>query len=138
VRDNGGVTLEKAAWRLPVARRTDGYYRSVICGLLLVSKTAHRWTGVWLAGLAAATHQGWPANIFTTASDRFPRHVVASVVGFGDMAGAVVGMLMAKIVGYILEWTGSYLPRLIRAYLVVLAHVHVLAPKLQPVQAAIE
>ncbi len=71
----------------------------------------------------------------------FPRHVVGSVVGFGGMAGAVGGVLIAKIVCYILQWTGSYLPVLIlagSAYLVALALVHVLAPKLQPVQAAIE
>ena len=34
-----------------------------------------------LIGLAAAAHQGWSANIFTIASDMFPRRAVGSVVG---------------------------------------------------------
>ena len=62
--------------------------------------------------LAAAAHQGWSANIFTTASDMYPKQAVASVVGFGGMAGAVGGMIVAKVVGYVLEWTGSYVLRL--------------------------
>jgi len=43
--------------------------------------------------------------------------------------------LIAKIVGYILQWTGSYLvPFLIAgsAYLVALAVVHALVPRLEP------
>jgi len=35
---------------------------------------------------------------------------VGSVVGIGGMAGAVGGMLIAKVVGYVLQWTGTYLP----------------------------
>jgi ACS family hexuronate transporter-like MFS transporter len=65
----------------------------------------------------------------------FPRRVVASVVGIGGMAGAIGGMLIAKIVGYILQWTGSYLPIFIMAgsmYLLALLFVHLLVPKLQP------
>ena len=65
---------------------------------------------VALVGLAAAAHQGWSANLFTLASDMFPRQAVGSVVGFGGMAGAVGGMLIAKLTGYILQTTGSYVP----------------------------
>ena len=52
------------------------------------------------------------------------------------MAGAIGGMLMAKIVGYVLQWTGSYMiPFLIAgsAYLLALALLHVLTPRLKPV-----
>jgi ACS family hexuronate transporter-like MFS transporter len=51
------------------------------------------------------------------------------------MAGAVGGMLIAKIVGYVLQWTGSYMiPFLIAgsAYLVALAVIHVLTPRMEP------
>jgi MFS transporter, ACS family, hexuronate transporter len=90
---------------------------------------------VLLLGLAAAAHQGFSANLYTIASDMFPRQAVASIVGFGGMAGAVGGLLIAKIVSYFLEWTGSYsLPFFIAgsAYLVALAMVQILAPGLQP------
>jgi len=84
--------------------------------------------------LAVAAHQGWSANMFTIASDLFPRRAVGSVVGFGGMAGAVGGMLIVKIVGYVLQWTGSYLPVFIiagSAYLVALGVIQYLAPKLE-------
>jgi len=90
-----------------------------------------------LVALAAAAHQGWSANVFTIASDTFPRHAVGTVVGFGGMAGAVGGMLIAKLTGFILEKTGSYLPVFLIAgfaYLAALAIVQVLSPKLEPVK----
>ena len=50
----------------------------LICALLVVPVvTAANVTSLWMAvgiiGLAAAAHQGWSANIFTTASDIFPK-----------------------------------------------------------------
>jgi len=63
------------------------------------------WSAVLLIGLAAAAHQGFSANLFTLTSDIFPGEAVGSVVGIGGMAGAVGGMLMAEIVGYVLQWT---------------------------------
>jgi len=95
------------------------------------------WTAVLLIGLAAAGHQGFSANLFTLPSDLFPARAVASVVGLGGMAGAIGGMLIAKIVGYVLQWTGSYfIPFLIAglAYLVALGLMHALAPRLEPVE----
>jgi ACS family hexuronate transporter-like MFS transporter len=97
------------------------------------------WQSVFLIGLAAAGHQGFSANLFTLTSDTFPRNAVGSVVGIGGMAGAVGGMLIAKIVGYVLQRTGSYwIPFLIAgsAYLVALAVIQLLVPRLQPIEAA--
>ena len=42
--------------------------------------------------LAAAAHQAWSANIFTFASDMFPKQAVGSVTGLGGTAGAVGGI----------------------------------------------
>ena len=94
------------------------------------------WGAVLLIGLAAAAHQGFSANLFSLASDIFPTQAVGSVVGVGGMAGALGGIVMAKIVGYVLQWTGSYMiPFLIAgaAYLVALAIIQVLTPSLDPV-----
>ncbi|XZF16284.1 MFS transporter [Chitinophagaceae bacterium MMS25-I14] len=52
---------------------------------------------------AAAAHQAWSANIFTTASDMFPKKMVSSVVGIGGMAGAVGGIFFPKLVGTLLD-----------------------------------
>ena len=65
----------------------------------------------------------------------FPSRAVASVVGIGGMAGAIGGMLIANLVGHLLEWTGSYMVPFFIAgsvYLLALGFVHLLAPKLEP------
>src|SRR4029077_6505011 len=90
---------------------------------------------VLLIGLAAAAHQGFSANLFTLTSDMFPVQAVGSVVGMGGMAGAIGGMLIATIVGYTLQWTGSYMiPCLMAglAYVLALAAIQLLVPKLEP------
>ena len=93
------------------------------------------WSAVLLIGLAAACHQGFSANLYTLTSDMFPAGAVGSVVGIGGMAGAIGGLFIATIVGHVLQWTGSYkVPFLIAgsAYLVALAIIHVLTPRLVP------
>ena len=95
------------------------------------------WPSVLLIGLAAAAHQGFSANLFTTASDMFPRQAVASVVGLGGMAGGIGGMLIAKVTGFVLQTTGSYLiPFLIAgsSYLVAVLAMQLLAPRLQRIE----
>jgi len=115
----------------------------LVCAVCVVPIVyAYRAQGLWstvlLIGLAAAAHQGFSANLYTTASDMFPSNAVGSIVGIGGMAGAVGGMLIAKIVGYVLQATGSYfVPFVIAgaAYLVALALMHILVPRLQPVNS---
>jgi ACS family hexuronate transporter-like MFS transporter len=104
--------------------------------IIFAYRTESMWTSVLLIGLAAAGHQGFSANLFTLTSDMFPTRALGSVVGIGGMAGAIGGMLIAKVVGYALQWTGSYMvPFLIAgfAYLLALATIQILAPKLEPV-----
>jgi ACS family hexuronate transporter-like MFS transporter len=86
------------------------------------------WLAVALVGVATAAHQGWSANLYTLASDLFPRGVVGSVVGLGGFAGAAGGMLVAPLVGYWLDWShGAYAPLFVIAgsiYLVAFAAIH--------------
>jgi ACS family hexuronate transporter-like MFS transporter len=65
----------------------------------------------------------------------FPKQAVGSVVGIGGMLGAVGGMIISPVVGYILQTTGSYVPIFIMAasaYLIALLIIHLLAPRLEP------
>jgi len=62
------------------------------------------WPAIALISLAAASHQAWSANLFTTVSDMFPKRAVASVTGIGGMAGAVGGILIASFAGTILDY----------------------------------
>ena len=99
------------------------------------------WGAALLIGLAAAGHQGFSANLFTLTSDLFPAQAVGSVVGIGGTAGALGGMLIAGIVGHVLQWTGSYkVPFLMAgsAYLLALAAIHLLTPEFQPARISDE
>ncbi|HEX8774865.1 MAG TPA: MFS transporter [Pyrinomonadaceae bacterium] len=105
--------------------------------VVFVTQMSNMWFAVLLVGLAAAAHQGWSANLFTTVSDMFPRQAVGSVVGLGGMAGALGAMLILKITGYVLSHTGSYTMLFIAAgsaYLLSLAIIHILVPRLEPAQ----
>ena len=128
--------LIKHGWSVNKARKSA----MLVCALLVVpivfaSTAASLWVAVALIGLATAGHQGWSANLFTLTSDMFPRNAVGSVVGLGGVAGAVGGMLISKFTGMLLEATGSYVPVFLMAgsaYLIALAIVHMLVPRLEP------
>jgi ACS family hexuronate transporter-like MFS transporter len=128
--------LIKRGWSINAGRKTAMFICAVcVVPIVFASQTSNLWVAVTLIGIAAAAHQGWSANIFTLVSDTFPKQAVGSVVGIGGMAGAVGGMLIARLVGEILERTGSYVPIFIiagSAYLFALLVIHLLAPKLEP------
>ena len=129
-------TLIKRGWTVNAARKTA----MLLCALAVVpiifaAQATNLWVAVGLVSLAAAAHQGWSANLFTLTSDMFPRRAVGSVVGFGGMSGAIGGMLIALVVGEILQRTGSYVLIFIMAgtaYLIALLVIHLLTPRLQP------
>jgi MFS transporter, ACS family, hexuronate transporter len=132
-------TFIKRGWTINRARKTA----MLICALavtpiVFASNVKNLWAAVGLVGLAAAAHQGWSANIFTLASDIFPRRAVGSVVGIGGMAGAFTGSTMAVIVGYILQVTGGNyrIPFFIAGstYLIALLIIHLLAPRIEPIE----
>jgi ACS family hexuronate transporter-like MFS transporter len=94
------------------------------------------WLAVSIVSVAAAAHQWWSCNLFTTVSDMFPRKAVASVVGIGGFAGAMAGMAFQRTTGRLLDATkGDY--TIIFAvcgvmYLVALLFIHLLVPRLEP------
>jgi len=73
--------------------------------VLLASRLGeiNTWFAVATIAIACAAHAAWSANIFTTVSDMFPKKVVASVTGIGGMAGAVGGILIARLAGLLLK-----------------------------------
>ncbi|MGE5359849.1 MAG: MFS transporter [Bacteroidales bacterium] len=141
----GWVTgyLTKRGWTVTRARKT-GMFVFALCVLpVLVVTRVGDWTAVLLIGLAGAAHQAWSANLFTTASDMFPRKAVASVVGLGGMAGSVGGILFPIFSGRLLdhfqhgnrETTGYAILFGICAcaYLIAFALNHLLAPRFETV-----
>jgi ACS family hexuronate transporter-like MFS transporter len=105
--------------------------------IVFASQVHNLWLAVGLIGLATAAHQGWSVNLFTLPSDMFPQRAVASVVGLGGFGGAISGMLISTLIGFLLQTTGSYIPAFVMAasaYLLALAVIHGLAPRLAPAQ----
>jgi len=129
-------TLMRRGWSVNAARKTAMLLCAVaVLPIMAASRVQNLWGAVALISLAAAAHQGWSANLFTLPSDMFPHEAVGTVVGIGGMAGAAGGMLIAKLTAYILQATGSYVPVFIIAgttYLVALAVVHALSPRMKP------
>jgi ACS family hexuronate transporter-like MFS transporter len=127
--------LMKKGWNVNTSRKTA----MLICALAVVpivfaSRISSLWGAVALIALAVAAHQGWSANMFTIATDMFPSGAVGSVVGLGGMLGAVGGLTFAKITGYVLQWTGSYVSVFFiagSAYLIALGIIQLLVPNLE-------
>ena len=76
------------------------------------------WLAVGVIGVAAAAHQAWSANIFTTVSDMFPKRAVASVTGIGGMAGGLGGIALTALVQKRLFVHYEALGRLDHAYFI--------------------
>jgi ACS family hexuronate transporter-like MFS transporter len=123
-------------WSVNAARKIS----MLVCALCVVpvflaANTKSLTLATLLISLAAAAHQGFAANLFTLVSDTAPRFSVSSIVGIGGMAGSIGGVLLAKATGFILETTGNYLILFgiaSGAYLVALAVIHLLNPRLAP------
>ncbi|MCB0494697.1 MAG: MFS transporter [Cyclobacteriaceae bacterium] len=128
----------RKGWSINRARKTA----LLICALIIlpvafVAVTDNQWIAVALIALGAAGHQAWSANIFTLASDVFPKKATASVVGIGGMVGAVAGIISNYVLGAVLDQasnTGFFWAFLIAGscYLIILGIVHLLMPKMTP------
>jgi MFS transporter, ACS family, hexuronate transporter len=98
---------------------------------------------VGLIALAAAAHNSWSANIFTVASDLFPKKIVGSVIGFSTTISSLAGMVTALLIGYALNESGTdgyVFPFVIAAfgYLAGLLVIHLISPKMKPVSGLID
>ena len=127
---NHGMEVNKAR------KITMLIFALLVVPVVIAANVTNLWTAVGIIGLAAAAHQGWSANIFTTASDMFPKKAVGSVVGLGASAGSVGGMIFLTSSGYIVQATGSYMVLFIicgSAYLLALALMQLLTFNAKPV-----
>ncbi len=125
-------------WSVNASRKTAMFIcASCALPMLFAAHASSLWVAVALLCLATAAHQGWSANLFTLSSDMFPRHSIGSVIGIIGTTGAIGGMLIAEVVGYVLQRTGSYALIFVFAacaYLVALGVIHLIVPDLAPVQ----
>jgi len=140
----GGGWLPAPFRRLGLSPTSARLAAMLFCGIVVVpiytaAGLTSEWAAIALLSLAAGAHQGWSANLFTTASDMFPRSAVGTVVGIGGMAGAIGGAVFAFFAGHVLQLTHSY--RILFAiaacaYLVALLVLYLFAPALKKVEFA--
>jgi MFS transporter, ACS family, hexuronate transporter len=110
----------------------------------LILGKMNMWYAVGVIGLAAAAHQAWSANIFTTVSDMFPKGATGSVTGIGGMAGGLGGIALSlfvqkqmfvyyRSIGQI--ETAYYIMFAIcaSAYLLAWVIMHFLVPRMKPI-----
>lgn len=93
--------LIKKNWPVFRARKTSMLFFAL--GVLpivfaQVLGSINMWLAVLIIGIAAAAHQAWSANIFTTVSDMFPKKAIASITGIGGMFGALGGIMLSLLV----------------------------------------
>ena len=129
------VRFISMGWSVNRARKISMFiYALAITPIMLIGRTHSLWQAVALLSLATAAHQAWSANLFTLASDMFPRRAVASVVGIGACGGSVSMMFFGLFIGFVLQLThGNYVPVFLiagSAYLVAIGVIQLLAPKL--------
>ena len=130
-------SLIRRGWSVSRGRKTA----MLVAALLIVPTmfapyASSLWGAVALVSVAAAAHQWWSANLYTSVGDVFPQGAVASVIGIGGFVGAMASMLFQRYTGAILDAShGSYV-NVFRfcgsAYLVALLFFHLLAPRLEP------
>ena len=62
------------------------------------------WFPIILIGLAGAAHQSWSANLFSVASDLFPKGAVGTMTGINGMAGGIGSYIINKVSGQLFDY----------------------------------
>ncbi|MEP7320072.1 MAG: MFS transporter, partial [Panacibacter sp.] len=134
-------------WAVFRARKTSMFIYALFALPVVFAQvlgSVNMWLAVMIIGVATSAHQAWSANIFTTVSDMFPKKTVGSVTGMGGMAGALGGLIVAKLAGLLFDHykalgtieTGYYIMFIICgvAYLIAWIVMHSLTSKMKRVE----
>ena len=129
--------LIKAGWTTNRARKITMLIAALaIVPTMFAPTVSTLWSAVAIVSVAAAAHQWWSANLFTLATDMYPRRAVGTVIGFGGCFGALGGFFFQRATGWVLQNNGqNYTPVFLvcgLAYVTALIVIHLLVPRLTP------
>jgi len=130
--------LIKKDWSINKARKITMLVNAIIIlPVAFVPVVASKWLAVFLIGFAAAGHQSWSINGYTLVSDVFPKKATASVTGIGKMVGVAIAIIADIALGAVLDTAGNsgYFWAFMIAgfsYICILGFVHLLMPKMTP------
>ncbi|MCX6329933.1 MAG: MFS transporter [Bacteroidia bacterium] len=138
-----GVLIKKG-WSINKARKTTMLVCAIIIlPLTIVPVVTSKWLAVFLIALGAAGHQAWSINGYTLVPDVFPKKATASVIGIGKMIGVAASIIADIALGSVLDTANNsgYFWAFIIAgssYLIILGFVHLLMPKMVPLNDNLE
>ena len=102
--------------------------------VMLVPHVPVPWV-IFLFSVAFFGQQSWSTLVMTLPTDLFPRNTVGTVAGFVGLGGALGGVALGQLAGYLLDHGFSYTPVLViagslhvAAFLLILATVRSLEP----------
>lgn len=119
----------------PIPARLLSMFICALCitPIILASSASGLWMAVLFISLGIAAHQAWTANLWSLAMDMLPKNAVSSAFGIGGMVGAIGGMFMTQLVGYVLTKTNNNYSVLFLmipcSYIVALVWVYLVAPR---------
>jgi len=134
----GGLSayLLKRGWSLNWSRKGSTLlFACCTLPVILAPRVGSLWLAAAFFALAAASHQGWSATMYSVVADIFPKPAVASVVGFGGTLASLMSMAFFYFVGHVLQGEGSYRNIMLMcgsAYVVAWLIFHVGVPQIKP------
>jgi ACS family hexuronate transporter-like MFS transporter len=133
----GGLSswLLQNGYSLNAARKIAlGVSASVMPCVMLVPHVSVPWV-IFLFSVAFFGQQSWSTLVMTLPTDMFPREALGTVAGFVGLGGALGGVVLGQLAGYLLDHGFSYGPVLtiagslhVAAFLLILAVVRSIAP----------
>jgi ACS family hexuronate transporter-like MFS transporter len=133
----GGLSswLLHRGWSVNASRKVAlGLSAALMPWVMLVPHVSVPWAIV-LFSLAFFGQQSWSTLVMILPTDLYPRHVLGTVAGFVGLGGALGGVLLGQIAGYLLDHGFSYGPVLtiaaslhVAAFVLLLATVRSTAP----------
>jgi ACS family hexuronate transporter-like MFS transporter len=91
-----------------------GLSAAVMPCVMLVPHVSVSWV-IFLFSVAFFGQQSWSTLVMILPTDLFPKHALGTVAGFVGLGGALGGVVLGQLAGYLLDHGFSYTPVLIIA-----------------------
>ena len=120
----GGLSscLLKRGYSVNAARKIAlGISAAVMPCVMFVPQVSVPWV-IFLFSLAFFGQQSWSTLVMTLPTDLFPRHTLGTIAGLVGLGGALGGVVLGQLAGYLLDSGFSYAP-----VLMIAGSLHVLA-----------
>lgn len=123
---------------LNAARKSAMLFFALVVLLMPLAMIApNPWIAALCIGFGLFAHQGFSTNLFGMATEIIPTRRIATVIALGAIGGNLTGTGIIEFAGWSLDHGLGYAPLFVicgGAYLVALAFIHLMQPKLVAVE----